>query len=70
MYCDTNSVTYIQPRGENPLIETGDKLVYMTSEFRSLETLKELVSGGPENYAYRVLDTGDGPKRPCVKSVE
>ena len=31
LYCKTDSVIYIQPRGEHPIIETGDKLVDMTS---------------------------------------
>jgi len=31
----------------------------MTSELRPSESISELVSSGPKNYAYRVL-TGDG----------
>ena len=32
MYCDTDSVIYIQPKGAgHPLIETGDKLGDVTS---------------------------------------
>ena len=51
MYCDTDSVIYIQPIGEPSLIETGDQLGEMTSELRSLQGISEFVSVGPKNYA-------------------
>jgi len=60
MYCDTDSVIYIQPRGETQMIETGDILGNMTSELRPSEAISEFVSGGPKNYAYRVLDSVTG----------
>jgi len=62
MYCDTDSVTYIQPKGDgNPqLIETGNKLGDMTSELRPTETILEFACGGQKNYAYRVVDTVAG----------
>jgi len=37
IYCDTDSVIYIQPKDEPNLIETGDKLGDMTSELRSTD---------------------------------
>jgi len=46
MYCDTDSVIYIQPSGEPQLIETGDKFGDMT-DLRPSETISEFVSGGP-----------------------
>jgi len=58
IYCDTDSVIYIQPRDEPFLIETGDKLGDMTCELRATEYISEFVNGGPKNYAYRVIDTG------------
>jgi len=67
-YCETDSVIYIQPRGEPPLIETGDKLGNKTSELRPSETIREFMSGGTKNYAYRVFDPGTVEKRLCVKS--
>jgi len=39
MYCDTDYVIYIQPRGEPPLFETRDTLGDMTSELRSSESI-------------------------------
>jgi len=42
MYCDTDSVIYIQPMGAGPpLIETGDKLGDITSELRPSESISE-----------------------------
>jgi len=61
MYCDTESVIYIQPSGETELIETGYKLGDMT-DFRPTESISEFVSDGPKNYAYRLL-TGDGREK-------
>ena len=51
IYCDTDSVIYIQPGDEPGLIETGDNLGDMT------EYVSEFVSGGPKNYAYKKVDT-------------
>jgi len=58
IYCDTDSVIYIQPRDEPELIETGDKLGDMTSEMCPSEFISEFVSGGLKNYAYRVITVG------------
>jgi len=51
IYCDTDSVIFIQPRGENLLIETGYELGDMTSEFRPIEQISKYVSCGPTIYA-------------------
>ena len=59
-YCDTDSVIYIELRDVPNLIETGDKLGDMTSELRTIEYVSEFVSGGPKNYAYKVIDTETG----------
>jgi len=60
IYCDTDSVIYIQPRDDTGLIETGDKLADMTSELRPTQYISKFVSGGPKNYAYRMIDTVTG----------
>jgi len=57
IYCDTDSVMYIQPKDEPNLIETGHKLGDMTSDLRTTEYISEFVSGVPKNYAYKVIDT-------------
>jgi len=68
MYCDTDSVIYIQPKGDGtPLIETGDKLGDMTAELRPSETISEFACGGPKNYAYRVVDTVTGASQTVCK---
>jgi hypothetical protein len=65
IYCDTDSVIYIQPKDEPSLIETGDKLGDMTSELRLSESISEFVSGGPKNYAYKIVTEGKGEKTVC-----
>jgi len=68
MYCDTDSVIYIQPNGDGTpqLIERGDKLGEMTSELRPSTSISEFACGGPKNYAYRVL-TGDVREKTVCK---
>jgi hypothetical protein len=67
IYCDTDSVLYIQNESEPPLIECGDKLGDMTDELHSGEYMEELVSGGPKNYAYKICnrDASQLPKTVC-----
>jgi len=68
MYCDTDSVIYTQPKRDGPtLIETEEKLGGLTYELGPLETIMEFVCGVPKNYAYRVLDTGDGREKTVCK---
>ena len=65
IYCDTDSLIYIQPRDEPEVIETDDKLGDMTSELRSSEFISEFASGGPKNYGYWVMTGGRGEQRVC-----
>jgi len=51
----TDSVIFIQPRGEPELIGTGDNLGDMTSELEPHEYISEFVSGGLKNYAYKIM---------------
>ena len=51
IYCDTDSVKFVQPSAESPLVERGDCLGAMTSELKPSEYIDEFVSGGPKNYA-------------------
>jgi len=62
-------VIYVQPRDESALIETGDNLVDMISELRLSEFISEFVSGGPKNYAYRVMTGGTGVEEKTVCKV-
>jgi hypothetical protein len=57
IYCDTDSVIYVQPVGKHSLVEPGDKLGAMTSELKPNEIICEVVCAGTKNYAYRTLNT-------------
>ena len=61
IYCDTDSVIFIQPSGEPWPIGTGDKLGDIQSELKPSEFLVEFLSGGPKNYAYKLI-TNEGEK--------
>jgi len=51
LYCDRDSVIFVQPRDETALVKTSDCLGAMTSELKPGEFICEFVSGGPKNYA-------------------
>ena len=48
---------YNQKAKETQLIECGDNLGDMTKELRPGEYIEEFVSGGPNNYAYKVVNS-------------
>ena len=58
---------YIQPRDGAALVKKGDCLGDMTSELRPCEYISEFVSGGPKNYAYRMLNTETGVESTVCK---
>jgi hypothetical protein len=55
IYCDTDSVIYIQKCGELPAVACGDKLGDMTIKLGREEYVKEFAPGGPKNYAYKIV---------------
>jgi len=57
IYCDTDSVIYMQPKDVPQLVETGDNLGDITSELKPYEKKPEFVSGGPKNFACTIIDT-------------
>jgi hypothetical protein len=65
LYCDTDSVLYVQPNDGPGLVETGDRLGAMTSELKPDQYIEEFVSGGPKNYAYVTVSLVAG----CRKTV-
>jgi hypothetical protein len=67
IYCDTDSVLFVQPSGEAPLVETGDCLGAMTSELKPSEYIEEFVSGGPKNYAYKVVNSVTDERKTICK---
>jgi hypothetical protein len=60
LYCDTDSVFYIQREDETMLIHCGDRLGDKTDELKSGEYISEFVSAGPKNYAYEICERGSG----------
>ena len=52
LYHDTDSVIFVCPSGEQPLL-LGDFLGDWTSELDPEEHITEFISAGPKNYAYR-----------------
>ena len=65
LYCDTDSVIYVASTAEPPSIECGDRLGDMTNELGSREYIDEFVSGGPKNYAYKVMKADGSTKTVC-----
>jgi len=64
IYCDTDSVIFIQPSGEPWPIAKGDKLGDMQSELKPSEFLVGFASGVPKNYAYSLI-SNEGEKTVC-----
>jgi hypothetical protein len=63
LYCDTDSVIYIQKVNETPKGKKVDYLVDLTDElweFGSGSYIEEFVSGGPKNYAFSVFCPSSG----------
>ena len=67
LYCDTDSVIFVQPRDDAALVQTGDCLGAMTSELKPGEFICEFVSGGRKNYAYKSFDSVTGEEKPVCK---
>jgi len=74
LYCDTDSVIYIQNVDEPPKVEAwyyfGD-LTDELEEFGSVSYIEGFVSGGPKNYAFSVFSptTGKRTTRLKVKGI-
>jgi hypothetical protein len=74
LYCDTDSVIYIQKVDESPKVKTGDYLGDLTDEleeFGPQSFIREFVSGGPKNYAFSVFcpTTGKCTNKCKVKGI-
>jgi hypothetical protein len=67
LYCDTDSIIYIQPDDQPALIETGDCLGAMTSELKQGLHIDEFVSGVHKNYAYRTINPATGEQDTVCK---
>ena len=58
---------YIQSTGEPSLFETGHFLGSVTPELKPGFHIEEFVSGGPKNYAYRIVDPVTGNREMVSK---
>jgi hypothetical protein len=67
LYCDAESVIFLQQRNDAALVKTGNCLGDMTSELKPSEYISEFVSGGPKNYTYKTVDTVTGAKSTVCK---
>jgi hypothetical protein len=65
--CDTDSIIYVQPKDEQPLVETGDRLGAMTSELAQNEQIIEWACAGPKNYAFKSVDSVTGASKTTCK---
>ena len=70
LYCDKDSIIYIQNVSEPSKVETGYYLGDRTDEleeFVSGSYIQEFVSGGPKNYAFSVFSPLTGKRRTRCK---
>jgi hypothetical protein len=67
LYCDTDSVIFIQPDDQPAVVETGDCLGAMTSELKPGIHIEEFFSGGPNNFAYRTVNPATGQRDTVCK---
>ena len=65
MYCDTDSVIFIQKDNDPAKFKTGDYLSDLTDyleEYGSCSFVEEFVSGGPKNYAFLLFCPSNGKR--------
>jgi len=53
IYCDTDSIMFIQPRNETTLVDTGNNLGAMSSELKPSIFIEEYVSVGTKTMPTR-----------------
>jgi hypothetical protein len=56
LYCETDSVIYVQPRDQPLLVETGDRQGLMTYKLAPNRQFAEFVSAGSKNYSFITID--------------
>ena len=74
LYCDTDSVIFVQKNNDAPRIKIGDYLGDLTNEleeYGSDSFIEQFVSGGPKNYAFSVFcpSTGKRTTKCKVKGI-
>jgi len=68
IYCDTDSVMYVQPTEEPALVETGHNLGAMSSEIKPSEFMEEFVSAGPKTIPTRQFIRRQASEKRSVNS--
>jgi len=58
---------YIQYKDESVLVETGDNLGAMTSELKPTQIIEEFLTGGPNNYAYKIFYSATDERKTIYK---
>ena len=67
IYCDTDSVIYIQKCGQPPAVTCGDKLEDMINELGPDEHIEDFVSGCPKIYAFKIVNARTKEKKTICK---
>ena len=67
LYVDTDSVLYIQPSDDAPLVTTGDRLGDITSELEPCKYISKYVSGGPKIMRTERTIQRRAQRQPCVR---
>jgi hypothetical protein len=67
LYCDTDSVFYVQRDNEPALIPCGDRIGDMVSELKPGEHVTEFVSAGAKKYAYKITNSATGETKTVCK---
>ena len=67
IYCDTDSVIYIQNRGQPPAVSCGDKLGDLTNELGRDDYIEDFVSGGSKDYALKIVNGRTKEKKTICK---
>jgi hypothetical protein len=60
LYRDADSVLFVQRNDEPSLIACADNLGAVVSKLEACEYIQEFVSGGPKNYAYKIVNKTKG----------
>jgi hypothetical protein len=65
LYCDTDSVIFVQKNNDSPWVKIGDYLGDLTNEleeYGSYSFIEQFLSGGPKNYAFSVFCPSTGKR--------
>jgi hypothetical protein len=67
IYCDTDSVIYVENRNQVPVLSTGNFLGELTNEIPQGWEMFMFIGLGPKNYAYRIKNLNTGEMQDIIK---